>query len=756
MKKYWPHIPILLCFLIAIAFSLKNLREPDLWWQIRTGEWILQNHQVPKQDVFSYTYGGTDWINIKWGFEVLAALVTKLAGPESIFLIQVIVSCCLLFFLIKAAKQFLPKALLPGSDLILVIAILFTIVAIEYRIIGRPEMFSHLFTAVFLYLLLRYRKEPSRKILWLVPLQIVWANFHEAFAIGIILITIFCVGAWVEYLLAKRKIPAHEERQPKELSVALIGALTALAVNPYGTKLLARPFSILGQVYENKFTTELAGFQMHDYWQWNTYLSLGIVIIGLIGCIFYFRGLKTKRKRWKLFAEQLGIGYIITFFAFAYLAATAYRNIAFLVIVFFPAFVFGLNALYVPAKWLQKFAGQMMIAIVVIEAGLYGFIVSNKYYELSGSHDRYGLEMLSTFNPVGAADFISRNKLSGKCFSDYLTSSYLLWKEQPEFKTFIDLRDLDVFPSEFFNTFAEAVTYPDEFERQDSTYHFSYVVLYRPQFSALHNYLFNQSRFKLAFLDPVAAVYVPRQAGDSSVMQFTKPKLVKASFFSFGISKLFNPFYSGFAYTKVDYDFLAASYCVTVGKLDEAEKFASQASRNNIENYKGLKMLGDVYYHRLRNTADPVERGRELNTSLNYFQQAINQKSDYADAYLGEGAVFFEQRNMTKALECFEQCIALDGANLDAYLSAGSCCNYFVNASGPDADEYAHKAIGFYKKADYLNPDNPSIMLNLGFLYARLNDCGNAAKYLLKIVDFPGLSENERQQVRQCLGRCGH
>jgi len=75
-------LTLIFCYLIAFALSIKNFREPDLWWQIRTGEWILQNHSVPRVDVFSYTMQGAEWINIKWGFEVLAAIVSKLTGPE--------------------------------------------------------------------------------------------------------------------------------------------------------------------------------------------------------------------------------------------------------------------------------------------------------------------------------------------------------------------------------------------------------------------------------------------------------------------------------------------------------------------------------------------------------------------------------------------------------------------------------------------------------------------------------------------------
>ena len=101
MQKIINPFLYILSFLLAAVVSIKNLREPDIWWQIRTGEWIIDHQKVPTVDVFSYTQQGQDWINIKWGFEVLAAWISKTLGPESIFIIQMLVSLLILYFIKK-------------------------------------------------------------------------------------------------------------------------------------------------------------------------------------------------------------------------------------------------------------------------------------------------------------------------------------------------------------------------------------------------------------------------------------------------------------------------------------------------------------------------------------------------------------------------------------------------------------------------------------------------------------------------------
>ncbi|MES2621430.1 MAG: tetratricopeptide repeat protein [Bacteroidota bacterium] len=748
MKKFQDKLPLVLCFLIAIAFSIKSLREPDLWWQIRTGEWILENHQIPKQDVFSYTYEGAKWINVKWGFEVLAALIAKVSGPESIFILQAIISCLLVFFLIKTAKQFK----LSSFNLSFSLAALFTLVAAEYRIIGRPEMFSHLFTVVFLFVLLRNHKEESNKIFWLVPLQIFWANFHEAFGIGLVLTAIFTAGSWVEYYLSKRKIAFADKPVPKNISILLLVQVAAVVINPNGITLLTQPLNILGQVYENKYTTELFDFTRPEYWQWNVYWMIGLLLVGLFANWFYFKGVKTKSNRLKLFFEQFGFGYLFVLVAFSYLALTAYRNIIFLGLVFFPLLVFGIDFLLSKAK---RYYTQLTIASVVIAVGFYGLIVSNKYYELTKSRDRFGMEVLSTFNPSGAAEFVKKNNLKGRCFSDYLTSSYLLWKLQPEFKTFIDLRDLDVFPSDFFSTFAEAVTFPEVLEKLDSTHHFNYLVLYRPQFSTLHNYLFNQSRFKLAFADAVAAVYVPKVSpSDSSTISFTPVQPVKISSAAFIINKILNPLYSSFDYSSTDNDLLAAGYAINVGRLQEAEVFAQKSSVNNIENYKGKEIMGEVFYNKALQAKDLETKKQMLVYAGSYYQQSLNEQDDYAQTYLGLGAVYFQQQNYLLALANFEKCIEHDKNNLNAYNFAAECCMYFINLNNAESGEYIKRAINLYRKADKLNPDNPTITLNLGFLYFRNNDCNNATEHLSKVSEFQGFTEQQRKNAQDCIRKC--
>jgi len=386
----------------------------------------------------------------------------------------------------------------------------------------------------------------------------------------------------------------------------------------------------------------------------------------------------------------------------------------------------------------------------------YGLVVSNKYYDLTKSRDRFGLEVVSAVNPTGAAEFIERKHLQGKVFSDYLTSSYLLWKLQPEFKTFIDLRDLDVFPSAFFNTFAEAVTFPEVFQQLDSVHRFKYVVLFRPQFNSLHAYLFNDSRFELAFADAVACLYVPKKSiTDTSSVHFSDVHPIAASSLAGVVNHLFNPIYKPYSYNEFDNYLLAAAYALNVGKTEEAEIFTRKSIDSGTETYKGFEMLGEVNYKKALQASDADSKKRLLVQAADCYRQSIQQQPDFAPNFLGLGAAFFQQQNYLQALENFEKAIALDKTNLSAYNFAAECCKYFVNLNNSESVGYLKQAIELYRKADKLNPDNPTITLNMGFLYYRNGDCDNANQYLSKVQDFPGLTEEQRKNAKECLRKCG-
>src|SRR5258708_8812580 len=78
-------LPALLA--LALAWSLQPLTHDDLFWHLRTGEWIAAHHRVPLVDPFSYTHHGARWITHEWGFSLLGFLVCRAAGAGGLVLL---------------------------------------------------------------------------------------------------------------------------------------------------------------------------------------------------------------------------------------------------------------------------------------------------------------------------------------------------------------------------------------------------------------------------------------------------------------------------------------------------------------------------------------------------------------------------------------------------------------------------------------------------------------------------------------------
>src|SRR4029077_15271285 len=65
---------------LALAWSLHPLVHDDLFWHLRTGEWIAAHHQGPLAYLFSYTRQGARWITHEWVFSLASWLIYRAGG----------------------------------------------------------------------------------------------------------------------------------------------------------------------------------------------------------------------------------------------------------------------------------------------------------------------------------------------------------------------------------------------------------------------------------------------------------------------------------------------------------------------------------------------------------------------------------------------------------------------------------------------------------------------------------------------------
>lgn len=493
--------------LLLIVLCMRQIREPDLWWQIRTGEYILEHKEVPQVDVFSFTFDGLPWVNVKWGSEILQAMVVKSLGVEWIPILQMIFSG-LTFWVVYLMYKLFRKE---GTSVAFLWASFLGVIILSFRMNSRPEMVSHLFSVVFIYLFLRWRQKRDGLVFLIVPLQLLWANMHEGYGMGIVLGFIFLVSFLVEKWYFKRLAISVKELRMYVLALAL--AWLGVAVHPMGTKMWTYFLNIFNQLGENQFTTELYGWSMKEYWNWISLLSLSLA--AYLGWYLY------KRKKNLEWLEPWGLGYVLVLLAFFYLSLSSHRNIPFFILVSIPLLAGIVD------RRIGNQVKSYQWSFLVVGGVFYLMVVSNVFYDLALPRERYGLKVNPFKNSVGVCNYIKKHQIKGDSFTDYITSSYMLWALQPDYKTFIDLRDLDVFNAPFMSTAMACLAQPrmktpsgeEVWHFLDDRAKYDYVVLgTNPQFNPLHQTLLQDGRHVLAYEDNLSRLYIRKGGANDALL----------------------------------------------------------------------------------------------------------------------------------------------------------------------------------------------------------------------------------------------
>ena len=752
------------CAVVAVVVSLKSLREPDLWWMFRTGEWIVEHKSIPYQDVFSFTQEGVDWINVKWLFEVLLVFVKTIGGAESVFLLQAGVAVSIVFWW-RGVSRSLPTAtdsqVLDIAGALVALAALMTL---DFRLIGRPEMVSHCLTAAYLYIFARYRRTQSVRTLYpLIPLQCLWANLHEGFGTGMILLAAWAAGEVVQTLALRKTQTNPAANLSKQLLIVVI-AILSVAIHPQGVTMWLHPYNIYQQLSDNQYTTELASYTHWSYWQWEAYLNIGFSIVSLLGIGVLLR---QQSGTW---LARIATGFppsaAVLYVALFYLSLTAYRNIPFFILVSVP---YATVAVAAAAEWLVRrrvSVSALSGLVCVLAVGAYASIVTGTYREFRKSSDEYGLQVLSSHNPMGAAQFIQAQGLAGsRCYSDYLTSSYLLWRLQPDFKTYIDLRDLDVFSPEFFQTFAQTTYFYEAFAKQDSQYNFRYAVVYRPQFTNLHRSLLSSEQYDLVFVDAVAAVYCKNIPDNAAIIQrfgfkangrkdiFSALPPCESGMVAGLISRVFYPLFSVEDYKSISQDAIAGSFWQTLGEYNLAMERGKMATMHPTDGWRGHELLGNIYNTQLGMEKIPQNQQNLITQATAEYDKALKKNPKTVSALIGKGLLYMQQGQYSNALPYLRRALDEDNYNFDAnkYMAYAHKFLYFGQGRGKvDLEQWLKYSLVM----DKLNPDNPFILLDLGLAHCNLNNCAESVAYLEKIQQFPNFSADEQKALQECLAKC--
>jgi hypothetical protein len=164
--------------LAALAACIDVLDDPDLFWHLRLGRWILDHRAVPHTELFSFTAQGSPLTAHEWGSEVIFALVVQVGGLLLLAVVMGLVAWSALIALGLRARQ-------RGAGLAAVaVALLLGARAAEPVLGTRPQVFTVALLCWSLLIAERHLVRGGRLVWVLAPLMLVWANLHAGFVIG--------------------------------------------------------------------------------------------------------------------------------------------------------------------------------------------------------------------------------------------------------------------------------------------------------------------------------------------------------------------------------------------------------------------------------------------------------------------------------------------------------------------------------------------------------------------------------------------
>jgi hypothetical protein len=86
----WVLVAILLGTYICLP-----LGDPDLWWHIVVGRWILSHKALPTVDYWNMFSGTTPWRAYSWSHEIVFAWVDRIWGVAGLARLQLILAVVL-------------------------------------------------------------------------------------------------------------------------------------------------------------------------------------------------------------------------------------------------------------------------------------------------------------------------------------------------------------------------------------------------------------------------------------------------------------------------------------------------------------------------------------------------------------------------------------------------------------------------------------------------------------------------------------
>jgi len=483
----------------AFVAGLKTITEFDLGWQLATGRWIAQHHQIPSTDVFSYTVAGHPWI-YPVGSGLLFYGVFLLGGYALLSWLGALTCVATVALLLRkgnAASACLATLAVP---------------LIAARTNPRAEMFTVLLFAVMLSLLWEQHHSGAAR-LWLLPLLMVaWVNLHPGFVAGLALLGAY---AMLEVLgMIQQSDRSGAAARLRSSWPWLIATCAATLVNPWGWG-----------VYRILLHQE-AEMQAHaqSITEWasvpHTWTAIKLGLLTLDPNQPYLLLLAAVLAvSIALLRRQLGAAALVgcaVFFAVLHMRFLAL--LAIVVVVVGGAALASLPRLPKYKMHNARLRSMLAVGAAALFVGLAATrvtsVITNRESARGSNLASFGAG-LSWWFPEKAAAFIERESIPGQIFNSYNEGGYIAWRLGPRYRDYIDGRAVPFGPGLMERASLLMTSPPDSqpWKQEAERYNINTILVPLGRYDALQFFpvlkqFCESDVWRPVYLDEVSAVFV--------------------------------------------------------------------------------------------------------------------------------------------------------------------------------------------------------------------------------------------------------
>jgi hypothetical protein len=413
-----------------LAMTARNAVDPDLWWHLRTGQWILETGHIPHSDPFSFTQAGHAWVSHEWLTEIVFYELWKHGGAPALIVLTAIITTAgfmLLYLRCPGKRHWAAAATALGA----------LAAAPSWGV--RPQLFTFTLASLLLWLI-QVGEDRPRLLFWIPPLFLLWLNLHAGFALGPALLLAYAVGLLFETAVGKTP---WQQTRPTLLRVLLLllACLALVPLNPSGAQLFHYPFDTLRSAGMRSFIGEWSSPDFHD-WLYRPFLFVCLLLLVTLAS-------SRSRPRGRVVAPLL-----LTLFA----ALDAVRHIPIFVLVAMPVIAAAIPAHSVTLTDSERLSDRsgfrpgfrsIFNAAVVILIAVFTLVkwVSLARHQNAREADQF---------PQAAVAFLQASGPPQRIFVYYDWGGYAIWKLYPESRVFVDGR-ADLYGDDLLRQFKTAV-----------------------------------------------------------------------------------------------------------------------------------------------------------------------------------------------------------------------------------------------------------------------------------------------------------